>query len=521
MSPVAHARPDAAAHPVTAQQVRRWLRTRQVRQARERWSRDGFYTVALSVIFLVVTAGAAVRGYLLHAGDGGPASGVAVTAVGLASVAILLLAAGAAGPLSLSPAALSWVATSPIRRAELLRPHYLAALCAGLVAGFPTAVLALPGQSGPLARSAVVLLALAAGVTVAAITVLVQTSAGQPGRILRAAASLCGLGAVVVGFAGSLSGVALPLIPSTVVMLVLAVVAVVVAAGRLDATRIATLRASSSSVLAITGGVASGDPGLLSRVAEDRRWERQPLRLRVRLRAGPRALVSQDLITVLRMPSRAVLALAIAVLPGLLGEQVSSPAIRVAGWLAAGLIALSQVTGNSRYDTDRPGLARLLGLTDQALLRRRAVVPTLFAVVWSAVATGLLTGVLHHGIGWGIALGIAAAPALAAGALRSSRRSFVRHDYPLIVTPEGVIPSGPLLWTVQAFDLALIGTLPTLITIGAGFHPGPVAMVAQVVASALVLAGFLTASTTFQGGRRATARARWILSRTVTTIWRV
>jgi hypothetical protein len=360
-----------------------------------------------------------------------------------------------------------------------------------------------------------------AGAATAAAAVVVQASVARPARLLRTAAAICGLVAVAGSFTHGVLPAGPPLLPSTVGVVLLAVVAAVLAFISLDAVPITTLRASSSSVLAFVGGVASGDPGLLSRVAEDRRWERRPLRPRVRLPAGPLALVVHDLAAVRRMPSRAAVTLAVAALPGLLAERAASPTAQAAGWLACALFALAQVTGNARYDADRPGLARLLGLADEALTRWRAVVPIGAALIWSGTATGLLAGLAHRGAGWGVALGVAAAPALAAGALRSSRRSFVRHDYPQIVTPEGVLPSGPLLWTAQSFDLALIGTLPTLIVIAGGPNPGPIPVTVQTAASVLVVAGFLSAPATTRGGRRLATRAHGILARTVTTIWRL
>ena len=492
-----------SAAPVSARAVRRWLRTRQLHRAREQWSADGLYTVGLAVVFLLVTVGAVGRGYLLNADATGPATPDTVLIVALGSVAALLGAAAVAGPLGTSAAALSWLATSPMRRAALLRPRLLAVLGAGFAGALPLAVIA--------GRPAVVVPAFGLGVATAAAAVLVQTSARDPARALRMAAAACGVAAVAAGVLGVAPDMSLPAVPIAVISVLIAAVVTVFAVRRLDAVRITTLRASASSVLAVSGGVVAADPGLLSRVSEDRRWEQHRLRGRFRLPAGPRAIVAHDVITLLRMPSRILLIAAVAAVPALIDP---APAVRAALWLGCGLFATVQVTGNARYDADRPGLGRLLGRTDGALLRLRAVVPVGVAVIWGAASMAILAQHLGGRPGWAAALGAAAGPALAAGALRAGRRSFVRHDYPLIVTPQGVVPSGPLLWAVQSFDVALIGALPALAWLAAGFS-GTATVAIQAVLSVVVLAAFRTAPV------RLSRSARAAVTRAVTLIWRL
>ncbi|MFG2048366.1 hypothetical protein ACGFIW_13160 [Micromonospora sp. NPDC048935] len=142
------------------------------------------------------------------------------------------------------------------------------------------------------------------------------------------------------------------------------------------------------------------------------------------------------------------------------------------------------------------------------------------AVVWGAGSTAMLVRPAGAHTVWGAALGAAAGPALATGALRSCRRSFVRHDYPLIVTPQGVVPSGPLLWVAQAFDVALIGTLPALTAITAGGFAG-IAVAVQAVVSIVVLTAFLTASATRRTRERLGRSARAAVTRAVTVVWRL
>jgi len=499
---------SAAPAPVCARAVRRWLRIRQVRRARERWSADGLYTVALAVVFLLVTIGMAVRGHLLHAGETGPATAATVLAVALGGAAVLLAGAALAGPLGAAASALSWLATSPMRRADMLRPRFVAVLGVGLLGGLPLTVVA--------ARPAVVVPAFALGVATAAAAVLVQTSVRDPARVLRISAAVCGVAAVAVGLLGIVPAVSSPAILVAVIAVLIAGALTFLAAQRLDSVRTATLQASVSSVLGVAGGIAAADPGLLSRVSEDRRWMRHRPRGRFRLPAGPRAIPAHDMIALLRMPSRILLIAALASIPALIDVTPSSRAVL---WLACGLFATAQTTGNVRYDVDRPGLGRLLGRTDRAMLRLRAVVPVVVAVIWGAGSAAMLLWQTGGEPAWGAALGAAAGPALAAGALRSCRRSFVRHDYPLIVTPQGVVPSGPLLWVTQAFDVALIGTLPALAAVAADSFGG-ITVAIQAVLSAVVLTAFLTASATRPARERLSRCVRAAMTRAATVIWR-
>ncbi|MEU4221568.1 DUF6297 family protein, partial [Actinoplanes sp. NPDC026623] len=256
--------------------------------------------------------------------------------------------------------------------------------------------------------------------------------------------------------------------------------------------RLTALRAAASSAAVLNHGAGTADPGLLTRVTEDRRWQRQRLRGRMAAPAGHGAIVAHDLLTLVRLPSRLLLVLALAATGGLLAGLAASDTVLTVGWLGSGLLAIGQFTGNVRYDADRPALSRLLGLTGRRLLALRSVLPVALAVCWGALSIALVAGRAGAGVAVAAGLGAAAGPALAAGALRAARRSFVRHDYPLIVTPMGVVPSGPLLWLGQAVDLALIGTLPTLVALWTARVTGTTVAV-QAAASVLILAGFLTA----------------------------
>ncbi|MFD0479174.1 hypothetical protein ACFQ0B_71615 [Nonomuraea thailandensis] len=186
-------------------------------------------------------------------------------------------------------------------------------------------------------------------------------------------------------------------------------------------------------------------------------------------------------------------------------------------------------TSGARRDADNPALARLAGVSPRKALAARAVLPGLLAGAWTALAlTGLAfgggvaqggttavgdatagladAGGVAGGLGgaWWL-FGPLAAPALAAGALRMARRAPVDHSMPIIDTPGGAIPTGPLFWAATGPDLALLGCLPTAVALAS--QPAALApfLVAQGVLSAVVLAGFVWRSRA--GGGRVPGQA--------------
>ncbi|MFG1943612.1 DUF6297 family protein [Nonomuraea sp. NPDC048826] len=277
----------------------------------------------------------------------------------------------------------------------------------------------------------------------------------------------------------------------------------------LDRIPAATLMTAATRARHLTTAAVQLDPGALTWAAEDDHWRARRLRSR-RWPAlpAPLALAWQDWRRVARRPGRLALMAAATALPALLaaalgttgaeppagaphsavGEPVSAGALGSAGGpreatgsaagladamgLAGGLgpaglllagalaVAASAVAG-ARRDAGNPALARLAAVGPRAALPARALLPALLAGAWTAAALGWLAaaGALD-GPWW--ALGPLAAPALAAGALRMARRPPADHSLPLLDTPMGVVPMGPVLWAATGPDLALLGCLPAL-----------------------------------------------------------
>ncbi|MFY1696622.1 DUF6297 family protein [Solwaraspora sp. WMMA2101] len=478
-------------------------------------------------MFLLVAIVTAARTLAAATSDGSDLPSSLLLAATLGCFAVILAIAAAFGPLSAPPAALTWLATSPVSRRGLLLPRFAAVVTAGAVAGALFAILVLPYLP---ARDSVALvgLGLALGVTTAAGAALTQVVVRRPERLLRGTAAVAGLAAFATAFAdisgfwsgppvrGLLPGGA----PWVVGAVLTGLVVVAAAYARLEAVRLPALRAAAASAAALTGGIGAADPGLLSRVTEDRRWQQRRLRVRIPLPPGSLAVVGHDLLTFFRQPGRVVVWTTLAAVPWLLASLSESETLRAAGWLLAGLLATGQFTGNVRYDMDRPTIARLIGVTDRRLLIFRSVLPTVLAVAWSTGSVMLALAPDTGNVTTAALLGLTAGPAVAAGALRSARRSFVRHDYPLIVTPMGVVPSGPFVWAGQAVDLALLGTAPTLIAL-ATRDVDLRTIVAQAVFSALALGLFLRPAGRSQWAQGLVRRGWAMIARAVTVIWRL
>jgi hypothetical protein len=471
-------------------EVRGWLRERRIREARTRFTWDGVYVGVLCAVFAVITLVTSTRDLTWHVlgrtgSDGAHLFAGAVLFCG----AVILAVAATFGPVSASPATLMWVATGPVDRRALLWPRFAGVAALGAVVGAVPVLIGLPFLPSAAAVWTAVAISGCAGMAAAAGATVVQAAAREPGRALRAIAAVTGIAALIVAATPQTemwwrSWPASAPYPGMVV----AGAAVVAAVVRLPRIRLTTLRGAAASAGVITGGLGTADPGLLARVAEERRWQRSRLRGRLPQRPGAPIIVAHDALTLFRLPARIPLLLALAAAPAYLTVLSVRGATLAAAWIVAGLLAVGQATSNLRYDAERTALARLMGVTARRLYGLRAIVPTVVAVLWSAASVGLVLGGAD-GTTSALLLGAAAGPALAAGGLRAARRAMVRHDLPLIVTPFGTIASGPVQWAMQGLDLAVVGTLPTLVAVAQG-HVAPPVIAIQAALGAAILIGY-------------------------------
>ncbi|NUW37538.1 hypothetical protein HTZ77_39980 [Nonomuraea sp. SMC257] len=290
----------------------------------------------------------------------------------------------------------------------------------------------------------------------------------------------------------------------------------------LERMPVRTVLAASTRTAHVTRTATLLDPGALTWIAEDNHWRARRLRSRRwPSLPAPAALAWHDWRRLARRPGRlaamaasaalpAVLAQALGITatgadlpPGMPGPATIAPAAAVAtpsltavavtaGAVLAGALAVAAaVAAGARRDADNPALSRLAAVGLRPALAARAVLPALLTASWTAAAlTGLsLVGALPGGAWW--AFGPAIAPAVAAGSLRMARRRPIDHSMPIIDTPGGAIPTGPLFWALTGADVALVGCLPALVAL---LTPpddlaGPLAL--QAVTGAAALAAYL------------------------------
>ncbi|MFI6790389.1 DUF6297 family protein [Nonomuraea sp. NPDC050383] len=458
-------------------------------------------------------------------------------------------AARAAGPVALSAPDASWLLPAPLGRRAILgrtaRLLLVAAVMAGALLGLALlAVLGAPDRllwrlagalvvgvgatvstmalavleqasrlwDGWLGIATGALVTLAVVLSVAAMGARTARPALTGADLMTGAGNVSGIGGVTGGEAGLVPAVlhavlgavgAVAAAPPAVVAGV-AVTAALTAAllvrqawATLDRMPAGAVLAASTRAAHVTRAAVLLDPGALTWIAEDNHWKARRLRSRRwPSLPAPAALAWHDWRRLARRPGRLIAMAASAALPAILaqalGVTTSGPGVPTAAAVLAGAVAVAAAAvAGARRDGDNPTLARLAAVGLRPALAARAMLPALLAGAWTAAAlTGLtLVGALPAGAWW--AFGPAVAPAVAAGALRMARRRPVDHSMPVIDTPGGAIPTGPLLWALTGVDVALAGCLPAVVALLAPPDGLAVLLVAQAVTGPLMLATYL------------------------------
>ncbi|MBF9130804.1 hypothetical protein I0C86_17825 [Plantactinospora sp. S1510] len=497
--------------------VRSYLR------ARGRARAGGYAERAYALLLALLVAGGILAGSLpgmsTAFADGPPVRPGPGTllAIGLLCYAAVLGGAARFGPLAAAPARLSWLFPSPTSRRGLLWPT------AAVVLGLATVLGLLHGAFVAWALVApmgllVVLAGGIAGLFVGGLATLTQTFTEGSAALLDRSALLLGAAAAALtvfdlpariavgGWFGpwawpqaAADGMS-PAALGTAGVLAAAVAGAALV--RLDRVRLAGLATGGAFAGTLSSGVVTLDLGTAARVTEERRWARRsPRRTGLPRLPARLAVLAHDVLALRRSPDRLAL-ISVAALPPALLAGVTGPGPLLAGaWLLSGLLAVGAVTDNARRDRDLPALARLLGLPGRRLLAVRSILPTVVGTAWGAGSLALLAAsTAGNAVHW-LLLGAVSGPALAVGALRAARRGAVRHELPPVVTPMGMVPTGPLHRLVTGWDLGLLCTLPTLVAVAAGDPAGAVPV--QVAASLLGLFGFVAVA----GARRTSPRS--------------
>ncbi|MDP9862625.1 MULTISPECIES: DUF6297 family protein [Streptosporangium] len=431
--------------------------------------------------------------------------GAGVALVALAYTGLLAVAR-VVGPVALTGPDAAWLLLSPLDRREVLgrtaRLLLLVSVPVGAALGMGLlAVLGAPDQLAVRLAAAMVL-----GVSAAAggmaLTVLSQSSQTWNSWLNVALVAITVLAAAAALSASGAARRSLPTVAAAPATpgAVLAGAAAVAAALLLRLAWSSLARIPARSLLAAStraGHVADAtvgmDPGALTWIAEDNHWRGRALRSRPwPPLPAPLALAWQDWRRLGRRPGRPAALLAAAALPPVVAQATGGISAITAGAVLAGALAASVAgTSGARRDADNPGLARLLGVDARAALTARALLPALLSAVWLTLAlTGLtLTGMLPGGPWW--LFGPLAAPALAAAGLRMARRRPIDHAMPVIETPAGAVPTGPVLWGVTGADLAALGCLPLALALTVGPAALGGFLAAQALAGAAVLCCYL------------------------------
>lgn len=458
-------------------------RGRRVRMA-DRYT--ALFTLAVLAAVLGQPVSAALGGLSRQVGPTQAGAGLALVTLAFAG---FLAAARAFGPVMVSAADAAWLLLSPLSRRGVLGRTAGVLLLVSVLAGAVLGLALVAALGSPDQLAGALVLGVAAGAGGMSLAVLAQT--GQLWDVaLRAGLVLL----VVVAVLAAVGAVTR--LPAPAAAWAAAVAAVLVrqawaALDRIPARRLLTASARAGH---LARAAVSLDPSVLTWIAEDNHWRGRKLRTR----AWPALPASfapawQDWRRLARRPGRLALLGCSVAAPFLIARAGGGAAMVSLSVLAAAMAAAASAVSGARRDADNPGLARLLGVGPRAALAARSVLPALLAATW-ATAAFTLVSLAAGGSMAAVWFAPLVAPALAAGALRMARRAPVDHAMPVIDTPTGAIPTGPLIWGLTGLDLAIAGCLPAgyaLLT-----QPAELGglLVAQALAGAAALAGYVLGS---------------------------
>jgi hypothetical protein len=465
------------------------------------------FSLTVLVAVLAQPVGSALEAMARQSDPSGLAAGTALIAMAYAG---FLALARTAGPIVLTAADAAWLLISPLSRRGVLGRSavILLAIClpVGAAVGLALlAVLSAPGEfTLPLATA--LLLGVMAALGGMATAVLAQASQAW-NSWLQGAITAITVAAVLAALLGGGPGRhilgAIAGVPASLGTALTACGGGALTALLLWRAWVALARIPAGTVLtasARAGHVATAatvmDLGALTWIAEDNHWRGRVLRSRrwpaPRAWSAAAALAWYDWRRLARRPGRMSALLASTALPALAAQAGGGFSPVVMTLLAGGAVTAAAGCGaGARRDAEDPGLARLFGVGARAALTARALLPALVSAAWLtlALAGSSAVGALPAGPWW--LFGPLCAPALAAGALRMARRRPVDHSMPVIDTPGGAIPTGPLIWAMTGVDIAAMGCAPVLLALASSPSALAPLLAAQTLSGAAVLAVFL------------------------------
>lgn len=450
-------------------------------------------TVGLSVLFVTGIADS-IRGTVTTRPGAVTLTGELPAALVVLVVAGALVSlAGRMGPVGLGGGGAAWWLPMPVDRRGLLRPTVLKwpLVSAGAGAVVAPLCLLLFGTDVSVSSLAEWAALGAAGFALLAGGAALLQRLGRASRVLAVAGDLVMLVAAV-----AIAGVALTgqdvsgwtldgAWPTAAVLALGAVVTTVLAERHSDRLSGAGLRDRGSVGDRAQVAVLSLDLRELSgalTVAPGKVRRRGSLRLAAG--GARRAVVLADLVLAARAPRQVAQVLVAALFAVAAGRvaltQSGLPLYGV--WLVTGFWAANAAAAGARHADLAPVLDRLLPLSARDVRVARGAVPLLAATVWTLAAAGA------QALSGGDALWLALAPpwaaVLAAAAVRGAYRPPPRWVASTLASPMGGVP--PTGGLFKGLDVALVGTLPTAITLYIGRLTEPL-VIAQWVLAAVVV----------------------------------
>ncbi len=427
---------------------------------------------------------------LCTASDCREARSVLPWAVGLAMVVAVLVICRLLGPVFVTPAVGSWLVTTPVDRALLLRPRLAMALGLAALAGLPAAGAALLGGYDVTASIWLAAVTAVLGVAGAAFA---AASQGAPGRgqfgledspsgrrtanCLRWVSArngtrpltwlLAGLLWIVLALLATGRGPLLTM-PSRPVGWVTLVVAGLAATGSavLAARSLGGLRrrdVSPGGLLApsLSGALAALDLALLYDVLLAHQARRRgSVRSRRGGPAGLGALIWADLSRLRRTPGAVVVLAGSVVLPYVAATAgLGRTTVLVAALIGflAGLPLLSGLRVLSRT----PGMSRNLPWSGASARRASLLLPGLLLAAYGLACWPALG---DEPLGTGISVGLATGLAALASAVRWVTGRPPDYGRPLVSTPAGGVPTNLYGSAFRGFDILLLTTVPLLLS---------------------------------------------------------
>ncbi|WP_167006422.1 DUF6297 family protein [Mumia sp. ZJ430] len=383
----------------------------------------------------------------------------------------ILVVARLFGPVYVTPADGSWLLSSPLDRASLLRPRLTQILLAATVV-----TLATVGVGVVLAGTA-----LTSAVAFAAATSLLATATAaaaayaqeQDRRALATASQWvlvvvlwCAVLSIAVGEAPRMPLPAADHPASAVAVVVVAAAAVL--AGTAAWRRLGRLRhrdvvTGGELTPGLSGALATLDLALAYDVVLSHRWKgRGSVRARRGGPGGALALVGSDVLRLRRSPQRLVVLAATAAVP-YAATAAGAGRFVVLVAATAGFVACLPLLSGLRVMARGPSLARAMPFSSAVAQAATAAVPTVAALAYGMATAAAMRQDVAADREAALLCGLAVGVAVAASGVRWVTRRPPDYSKPLIATPAGAIPTNLYGSVIAGFDVLLLTTTPMLL----------------------------------------------------------